>query len=105
MAQLSVRRPLDEPDLDDDLRPNPVSSNARQALPTGERCRGDFKRVQAFAQIPQQLRIEPGSNFAREQQVVTPEMTDEQCAETNSRALRIGETAHDEFLCGLTLHL
>src|SRR4051794_8624801 len=32
-------------------------------------------------------------------------MTDEQCAETNSLALRIGEAADNEILRQLTLHL
>ena len=97
MPQLAVNRPLNKSDLHDDVRPNPVSANARQAGSLGEGRSGDLDPIQTFPQLTQHLRIESGSNFPRKEQIVTLEMTNEQCAQANARTLWIGEATDHEI--------
>ena len=105
MAQLAVHRPLDERDLHDDLGPHPVRAQARQPDGLGERRLRDLERVQPRAQIEQQLRVEAGADLAGEDEVVPLEVADEQRAQADARALRIGEPADHELLRRLALHL
>src|SRR5215813_473568 len=104
MPELSVHGPLDEPNLHDDLGPNPVPA-PRQALATGERRLLSRKSVEAFSQIEQKLRIEAGANLAGKGEVVAVVASDEQRAEADAGSLRIGESADDEFLRRFDLHL
>src|SRR2546422_301340 len=98
MAQLAVHRPLDEGDLDDDLGPRPVRAQARQPFRSGEGRLWDLEAIQPRAQIEQELCVEAGADLAGEHEVVTVEVPDEQRAEADPRALRIGEAADHELL-------
>ena len=51
------------------------------------------------------LRIETRADLAGEDEVVAIEIADEQRAQADAAALRIGESADDEFLRRLALHL
>ena len=66
---------------------------------------GDLERVQAGAELEQQLGVETGADLAREHEVVALEVADQQRAEPDALSLRIGEAAHDQLLRGLALHL
>ena len=65
----------------------------------------DLERVEPRAQLEQQLRVEAGADLAGEDEVVAVVVADEQRAEADARALRIGEAADDELLRRLALHL
>ena len=98
MPQLAVHRPLGERDLHDDLRPHPVRAQARQAVGLRERRRRDFELVEPRAQLEQQLGVEARADLAGEHEISPVEVADEQRAEADAAALRIGEAADDEFL-------
>ena len=66
---------------------------------------GDFDGVEALSQIQQQLRVEAGADLAGEDEVAAFVVADEQRAEPDARALRIGEPADDELLRRLAFHL
>ena len=70
-----------------------------------ERRLRDLERVEPRAQVEQQLRVEAGADLAGEDEVVAVEVADEQRAEADAAALRIGEAADDELLRRLALHL
>src|SRR6185436_4930000 len=110
MAQLAVRRPFDEGDLDDDLRTHPVRAHARQPDGLGERRLRDLERIEPRAELQQELRVEAGADLPGVDKVVvlalrltlagrralsSGEVADEQRAQTNASALRIGEPADD----------
>ncbi len=67
-------------------------------------CR-NLDRVEPPAQVEQQLRIEAGADLSREHQVRPVVVADQQRAEADARALRIGESADDELLRRLAFHL
>ena len=73
------------------------------ALVNGEA--GISSAVQPVAQIQQQLGVEPGADLAGEHEIVGLEVADEQCAQADPAALRIGEPADDELLRRLAFHL
>ena len=83
-------------DLHDDLRPHPVRAQARQALGLRERRLRDLERVEPRAQVEQQRRVEAGADLPGEARSRPVEVADEQRAEADARALRIGEAADDE---------
>src|SRR5262249_55737839 len=97
MSQLSVHRPLDEPDLHDHLRTNPVAVTG-EALAVRERRLLDGKSIETSSQIEQELRVEAGADLAGEDEVVGVVVTDQQRAESHACALRISKSADDEFL-------
>ena len=69
---------------------------------------GDFgisSRIEARAQVEQQLRVEAGADLAGKHEVLAFVVADEQRAEADARALRIGKAADDELLRRLALHL
>jgi hypothetical protein len=105
MAQLAVHRPLDERHLHDDLRPHPVSSNARKARSLGEGRCCNLDCVETPPQLEQELGVESGPDLAGEDEVLILEIADEQRAEADTRTLRIGVTTDDQFLRRLALHL
>src|SRR5262245_37473698 len=98
MPQLAVHGPFDESNLDDDLRANPVRAEPRQSFCPSERRLPQFDRVATLPEIEQQLRVEASADLAREDEVVSIEVADEQCAEPDAGALRIGESSHDKLL-------
>src|SRR5215467_733508 len=104
MAQLAMHGPLDEPDLNDDLRTHPVSL-AGKAFRFRERRLVDGDGVEPLSQVEQELCVEARADLAGEDEVAIMVIPDEKRAETHARALRIGESADDELLCGLDLHL
>src|SRR4051812_27738694 len=104
MPELSVHRPLDEPDLHDDLGANPMAVTG-QAFAVRERRLLDRESVETPSQIEQELGIEAGADLAREREVVAVMVADEQRAEADSGALRIGEPADDKFLRRFDFHL
>src|SRR6185503_19982212 len=103
VAQLSVHRSLDEADLDDDLGTRPVGTDARQAYGAGEGRRRNFQRVEPRAQVEQQPGVEAGADLAREHEIVAVVVANEQRAEADARALRIGEAADHQLLRRLAL--
>src|SRR5687768_18383156 len=105
MPQLPVPGPLDEADFDHDLRTDPVSPQPRQALRPGEHGLRDLELVEARPQTQEQLRIEAGANLSRKDEVVVLVESDQQRAEPDAAALRIGETADHQLLLDLALHL
>src|SRR5439155_5580075 len=105
MPQLAVHGPLDEGDLHDDLRARPMRAQAGQPLRARERRRRDLDPIEPRAQIEQQLRVEAGADLAGEHEIVLLEIPDEQRAEADASALRIGEAADDELLRRLAFHL
>src|SRR5215471_1776578 len=104
MPELSVHRPFDEPDLHHDLGTNPVAAT-RQAFAFRERRLLDRKRIETRSQIEQKFRVETSADFAGECEVVAVVVADEQRAEADASALRIGEAADDELLRRFDLHL
>ena len=105
MAKLAVHRPLDEGNLHDDLGPHPVRANARQSDGFGERRFRDLDRIEPRAKFQQQLGIEARADLPGEDEVVALEISDEQRAQADASALRIGESADHELLRRLALHL
>src|SRR5262252_3637270 len=107
MAELSVPRPLDEPDLDDDCGTNPMAV-AGQAFAFRERRLLDGKFVEKCPQFQQEPGVEAGADLAGESEVLvvvfrsvlrTPRawsggvVADEQGAEADAGSLRIREAA------------
>src|SRR5262245_54668714 len=105
MAELAVHRPFDEADLHDDLGPDPVRAQARQAGPFRERRRRELDRVEPGAQIEQEPGVEAGPDFSGEDEIVALEVADEQRAQADAAALWISEAADDQLLRRLALHL
>src|SRR5215216_6464871 len=105
MPQLAVDRPFNEGDLYDDLGTDPMRAYARQPDAPSERRLRDLEHIQPCAQLQQQLVVETGADFSGEDEVVGLEVADEQRAEANAAALRIGESADNELLLRLALHL
>src|SRR5258705_7628619 len=117
MAKLAVHRPLDERHVDDDLRTRPVRAQPRQARGPGERRRRNLEAIEPRAEIEQQLRVEAGPDFSGEDEIVRlalrlelrtrralprGEIADQQRAEADARALRIGEAANHELLARIS---
>src|SRR4030095_5440143 len=103
--QFAVAGPLGEGDLNDDRRLDPVRPQTRQADRLRERRRVERDRVEPGAQVEEQFRVEARADLAREDEVVSLEEADQQCAEPNAASLRIGEAADHELLARLALHL
>src|SRR5690242_8084764 len=97
--------PLDERHLYHDLRLHPVRAHPRQASRLREWRRRDLQRIELRAQLTQKLRVEAGADFTGEDEVVALVVADEQRAESDASALRVGEAADDELLRRLALHL
>lgn len=64
MTQLVVRRPLDEPDVHDDLGPYPVHAQLRQPCGSRERRRGDLDRFETRAKVQQKPCVEARADFS-----------------------------------------
>src|SRR5687767_4637050 len=105
MPELAVHGPLDETDLHDDGRSDPVGAETGKALGLRERRLRDFERVEPRAQVEQQLCVETGADLAGKDEVLSFVIADEQGAEADARALRIGEPADYELLRRLAFHL
>src|SRR5215510_11898310 len=105
MAQLAVRGPLDECNLDDDFGQDPMCTNAWQSFSFRERRFRDLELVQPRTKLQQQPGVEAGADFAGKDEIVTIEVPHEQRTKTDAAALRIRESANDEFLSSLALHL
>ena len=97
-----------------------MRAQARQALGLRERRLRNLERVQARAQLEQEGRVEAGADLSGKAEVflvtlrlllraprVLPrgEVADEERAEADALALRIGEAADDERVPRLALHL
>src|SRR5262249_49685942 len=65
----------------------------------------DLEFVQPGTKIQQQLRVEAGSDLAREHEIVCVVIPHQKCAKSDAAALRICESANDEFLSRLAFHL
>src|SRR5262245_37165638 len=105
MAQLAMCRPLDERNLHDDFGSHPVCANARESFALREWGVRDFEVVQPSTKFQQQFRVEARADFTGEDEIIPIEVAYEQRAETDAAALRIRESADDEFLSSLALHL
>src|SRR5687767_10925397 len=105
VPQLVVLRPFDERHLHDDLGPHPMRAQARQADGLRERRLCHFECVETPPQIEQELGVETGADLAREHEVVAIVVTDQQGAQADAGALRIGESADHQLLRALDLEL
>ena len=74
-------------------------------VPRGERRRRKREPIEPGPQRAQQRGVEAGADLAGEDQVRSLEVADQQRAEPDAAALRIGEAADDQFLRRLALHL
>src|SRR5215213_5332601 len=104
MAQFSVHSPLDECDLDDNLRFYPVRTQARQTDRPGKRTLRNLERAEPCAEVQQHLRIEAGADLAGEHEIVAIEIPHEQRSKPDASALGVCEPADHELLCSLALH-
>src|SRR4030095_3081603 len=105
MAKLAVDRPFNEGDLHDDLWTHPVSATAWQLESLRERRLRNLERIQPGAQVQQKLCVEACTDLSRKDEVGRFEVPDEQCAETDSDTLWVGEPSNDELLRRFALHL
>src|SRR5688572_321511 len=88
MPQLAVNGPLDEGDLDNDVRLHPVGAETRQSCSGGERRLRDLEPVEACSQLEQQSCVEPGADLSGEDEVLSLVVADEQGAKPHARTLR-----------------
>jgi hypothetical protein len=106
MPQPSLRRPLDEPDLRDDLRPHPLHLahliHRDAATPAGclrvrqvdEGTLVDMVRLQRLEDLATEMRDEASPHLAREPQARVVVVPDEQSVD----AVRPGAVAADREL-------
>src|SRR5688500_4108490 len=105
VTQLAVHGPFGERDLNHHLGKHPVRAQALEADRFREWRRGERQPVEPRTKVEQQLRIEPGPDLPRKDEVVAFVVADEQRAETDADALRVGEAADDELLRRFAFHL
>ena len=105
MAEFSVPGPLNEGCLHDYFWFDPMRAQTRQAFRFGEWRFLDFDLIELRAHIKQQLRIKARSDLAGKSKVIAVVVADQERAETDSLALRIGEATDDELLGQLAFHL
>src|SRR5437762_10003178 len=105
MAKLAMHRPVDEGDLYDDLGTHPVRPNARQPDGFGERRYRELERVEPGAEFHQELCVEARADLPGKNEVFILEIADQQRAQADPSALRIGEAADYKLLRRLALHL
>jgi hypothetical protein len=98
MAKLAVAGPFDERDSDGDPGRDPVGPEARESFRFREGRLLDLQRVEPRPQVEQHLRVEARPDLPRERELALVVMTDEQRAEADPRALRIGEAADEEVV-------
>src|SRR3569832_1412029 len=98
MAQLAVDGPFDERDRDFYLWVYPVRPEPWQAARFREWRFRNFDRVEPLAQIDEEPAVDAGADLAGEGELSLVVMPDEQRAEADTRALRIGEAADDELV-------
>src|SRR3982750_855470 len=105
MAELSVYGPFDESHGDDDFWTHPVRAQPRQPARLRERRFRNLDCVEAAPQIEQQLRVEAGANLTCECELSIVVVAHQQRPQPNAGSLRIGESADDEVVFELALHL
>src|SRR5262252_2483700 len=105
MAELAVQGPLNKADLDNDLRLNPLGSQARQTYSPGERSLWYLEVIELRSQIEKQLSVKAGSNLPRKNKIVTVKVANQQGTQAYSFPLRIGKAANNELLGQLAFHL
>src|SRR5262245_277075 len=105
MTQFAVNRPLNERNLHDDLRPDPMCAKPRESAGLREERLRDFEFVQACPKVQQELCVEAGSDLAGKHEVLMIKVTDQQSPKTDATALRIRESTYDKFLRRFALHL
>jgi hypothetical protein len=106
VAKLAVVGPLGKADLADEPRLDPVHPPGRRQAAPAERRIGPFQAREPVVQAQQGLAAEPGADLARvDQFAVTVVVTEEQRAESDPGALRVGVAADDELLPVLALEL
>ena len=98
MAEFSMDRPFNKADIYYDLRLDPVLPHTRQTDGSREWRFWYLEFVESLAQIEQQFRIESRSDLSREDEVVAFVVSNQQCAETHSFALRIRKTTDEKIL-------
>src|SRR5687768_3199321 len=104
MPQLAVHGPLDECHLHDNFRTHPMRAQPRQTYCLRKRRRRYLDRIEPPSQIEQKLSVEAGSDPSREYKIAAFVITDEQCAKTYSRALRIGKATNNQLLRCFAFH-
>src|SRR3954469_4104921 len=99
MTDLAVAGPLGELDFADEFRAHPVGVAAeRTRRPRIEGARRLLERVEAAPQVDGGLVAKAGADLAGEHEAWAVVVADEQRADPDAAALRIGEPADDELL-------
>src|SRR5436190_7635669 len=104
MTEFAVRGPLDERDLDDELGTHPVGAPGQSGAFRERRLR-DLDAIEPCAELAQEPRVESGADLAGKHDIVAGEVANQQRAETDAAALRVGEPADDQLLRRLAFHL
>src|SRR5580704_5386214 len=105
VAQATVASPLGEPDLGHELRLDPGHVPLFDRRWFGERRVGAPERPELGAEVVQRLGVEPGPDLARVLELFVPVVAEQERAELDARAPRLGEAADDELLPVLALEL
>src|SRR5215204_2849324 len=98
MTKLAIDCPLNKTNLDHDLRLDPVSTHTGQADCFCKRRFQCLKLVELRSKIEKKFCIESSPNLSCKNEVVVFEVTNQQCAESDTLPLRISKTTHDKFL-------
>ena len=105
VAQLAVPRPLREPDLRHHRRLRPVHARPGQVA-HAERRRVPLDRRKLAVQAAQRPGVEPGPDLPGVDELAgRVVVAEQQGAQPDAGALRVGEAADDELLVGLALEL
>src|SRR2546427_3048250 len=82
-----------------------MCADAWQPFGFRERRFRDLDLVQPCTQVQQKLRVEAGADFSGKDEIISIEVPYEKRSEADAAALRIRESANDELLRRLALHL
>ena len=97
MSQFSFHGPLGEANLGNESRFHPMHVASRQRI-VGEGWVRYLQLPELFAQVPQQVIIEPGSDLACVDEPSPAVEAQQQCAEADTAPTRIRVAADNEFL-------
>ena len=105
VAQSAVARPLGEADLGDELRLDPCHVAFLDRLWCGERRVGSRAVSQPRAQVVEGVGVEPGPDLAGVLEPAVAVVAEQQRAELDARASRLGVAADHELLAVFALEL
>src|SRR3954447_10388712 len=105
LTQPAGAGPLGEADLGDEPRLDPVGALRQRLDGLAEGRLVRLERVELLAQVRQRPGVEPGADLAGVAQDAVLVVADEQRAEADARALRLGEAADHDLLLEEALEL